>query len=906
MPQGLLKIIRKAAPVGCLALALAYSGLHGQDTWYSAYELALEKIAAGHWEEAIAPLELAVRLKPVPELNARTYGVWHRDYLPYFQLGLVYYNLGDNEKALENFKRSLAEGAIYNSPEQLELLRSYTNAIEGKTPSSVQQRQINQKIESEFKNGLELEGRGEMQEALLKFESVLTFDPQHKDAAEHIRRIKAEIEHRESEIRRRAEIADRLAHGKSLLEAQSYLEALTNFQKALALDPDNAEAQASIIKVEALLERQAREKERRRQRIGNLLARGSRLFHGSELEAAKACFDSVLVLEPGNSEALIASRRAGRLIEERTRADIRASMLEEAARLMEHDSLITARDLLIGARQLGQSRDADSLYELLENSLAESERRRRMRDLPQVLLNLPADSAVRFTKPTASLSGTAADDDGILRIAITLNGRERDVFLFAGNGPAPGSQSFEENLDLAEGANRIELAVYDGEQNIAAISREVFYWPPFWKTPLFAGLCSGLLLLGGGGYYYYRRNAIHILLNRLRRRPFELIAPNPFIVGNPIRSREMFFGREDDFRYVKNKVDNEKYGSLIILFGERRAGKTSVLYQIVGGRLGTNYLPVFIDMQAMAVNDDSEFLGRLAEITSEALRPQQIDFELSVFEDHSKNPYPLFEKFIDKVLAAAGEQKLLLLVDEYELIEDKVEEGKIKKDIFLFLSGLVEHKAGLFLIFAGNHRLQDRKKSYWEPLLQRCDYRNISYLTPNDTRRLIQEPVRGKVFYLGSSIRTIMRLTAGQPFYTQLICRNIVEMLNEEKRNSIFDEDFSAIIREINDNPPPQMIYFWAGLGAQEKSILSALAECCRSQNYFTGQEDIAAVMKKYSLSLSADQIKKVCENMVGREILESDSKEEYRFRMDLFRLWIREEHNLFKVSQEIERQLAV
>jgi hypothetical protein len=28
---------------------------------------------------------------------------------------------------------------------------------------------------------------------------------------------------------------------------------------------------------------------------------------------------------------------------------------------------------------------------------------------------------------------------------------------------------------------------------------------------------------------------------------------NPYIVGNPICSREMFFGREDDFQYVVRK-----------------------------------------------------------------------------------------------------------------------------------------------------------------------------------------------------------------------------------------------------------------------------------------------------------------------------------------------------------------
>jgi len=368
----------------------------------------------------------------------------------------------------------------------------------------------------------------------------------------------------------------------------------------------------------------------------------------------------------------------------------------------------------------------------------------------------------------------------------------------------------------------------------------------------------------------------------------------------------MFFGREDDFSFVKSKVDNEQYGSLIVLFGERRAGKTSLLYQILGGRLGSNYVPVFIDMQAMAVNNDNEYLGRMAEITVEAVRTDKLKFDIIIFEDKSRNPYTLFDKFIGKVLKSIGEAKLLLLFDEYELIEDKVEDKKLSKDIFLFLSGLVEHKPGLFLIFTGTHLLQEREKQYWHPLLHRCEYRNISYLTENDTRRLITEPVKDKVFYLGSSVNDIMRLTAGQPFYTQLICRNIVEMLNDQKRNYFYEEDIPVIVREILDNPPPQMIYFWAGLSTEEKAILSVTADLSKNRDTFTSLKDISDSIEKNALPVTLAQIKKACETMVGREVLEANSKQVYRFRMDLFRVWIREEHNLYKVSREIEQIISI
>ncbi|HUU28219.1 MAG TPA: tetratricopeptide repeat protein [archaeon] len=896
------KTLRRLSYGLVFCLLVSVTPLPGQDTWYAAYERALENISVGRWEEAVADLERAVSLKPDPELNARTYGVWRRNYLPYYQLGLAHYNLGNYETASDYFNRSLAAGEIKNSPETLQLLRGYQKAIAEKMGTS--QRELEEKIATEMEKGLELEREGNFQEALAKFEAVLTLDPEHKEAAEHLEIIKKEQEKQDNLARQKQAVDMTLAQGISHLEAGDLAEALACFEEVLKLEPTQPKALTLRKQVKDRLDRLAKEENLKQQRINELLREGIQLFESELWDEALIRFDQVLRIDPTNSEALKYRKNIAALIDEIQRRKEQKSLLDEASRLILHDSLISARDKLLQVKQLGSSYKADSLLALLENRFTENERLRKIRGLPQLVLNLPADSTLRLRRQRTVLSGTAINDDGIKRISMILNGQERDVFLSPVDS-LPVRASFEETLVLSKGLNRIELLVFDREQQILSVSRSVFYRPPFWRDPIFMTILMLILVLSGGAFLYYKRNIAHMLLTRFRRRPFEIIVPNPFIVGNPIRSREMFFGREDDFRFVKNKVDNEKYGSLIVLFGERRAGKTSVLYQILGGRLGPNYMPVFIDMQAMAINNDNEFLERIAELTAEAVRRYNIDFKISGFENRSKNPYTLFDKFIDKVLVAIGQSKLLFLIDEYELIEDKVAEGKIKKDIFLFLSGLVEHKAGLFFIFAGNHRLQDRDKSYWQSLLQRCDYRNISYLTPNDTRRLIHEPVWGKVFYLGSSVRSIMTLTAGQPFYTQLICRNIVEMLNTEKRNYFYEEDISAVVREIIDNPPPQMIYFWAGLTPPEKVTLSIIAELSKNVNQFQNLKEIVGGLNKSSLSVSTAAIKKACENMLRREILEQNTKDAYRFRMDLFRLWIREEHNLYKVSREIEHQFA-
>ncbi|MBW7995403.1 MAG: hypothetical protein FVQ81_02295 [Candidatus Glassbacteria bacterium] len=875
-------------------------GLRAQSTWYSAYETALEDIAAGRWEQSVEHLRQALEIKPDPELNARTYGVWRRDYLPFYHLGLSFFNMGEYKLSTEHFDRSLAAGMVERQPELLKQLSSYRQAALDRTAGAGPDREMARRIEEEFNRGLQLERQGSLDEALVKFESVLTLDPGNALATEHMLEIREKIAAHDSLLAREQLIAELMDSGYGHLEGGRDEEALEYFRRVVRFDPANPRALALSDSLGSIIAGIAEQRQRLDMLVRQLIEQGRSALAGGALEQAHRQFSRASSLDPENRSAARLTARTDSLLNSRRDSQRQELLLAEAIRLIEHDSLLAARDSLASARLLGPDSRADSLYAAIEQRIAE---RFLLRDIPQLLVSGRADSVIRLRSEVYDVSGSAFDDDGIVRIVIEINGEVSDLFRHSGGGQAPVRRTFERQIELAAGVNHLKLTVFDGHGKSFAASRTLVYSPPFWKLPLFLYLVALTVLLTAAGYYYFKRNTFHLLYNKLRRRPFVLISPNPYIVGNPIRSREMFFGREDDFRFVKNKVDNEKYGSLIVLFGERRAGKTSVLYQILGGRLGPRFVPVFLDMQAMAINNDSEFLGRVAEITADRIGARLANVDLSAFDDPSRNPYPLFEKFIDRTLEALGEDHLLFLVDEYELIEDKVAENKIRKEIFHFLSGLVEHKPGLFLIFAGNHRLQESRHSFWEPLLQRCDYRNISYLTPNDTRRLIQEPVRGKVFFIGTTVRDIMRLTAGQPFYTQLFCRSMVELLNAERRNFFYEEDISVVVREIIDNPPPQLIYFWAGMDPVEKLVLSTVAEVSRHAGSFPDPGEMLSAMKKYSASLPEDELKKICELMSVREILERGPKESYRFRMDLYRLWIREEHHLYSVAREFDRE---
>jgi len=249
-----------------------------------------------------------------------------------------------------------------------------------------------------------------------------------------------------------------------------------------------------------------------------------------------------------------------------------------------------------------------------------------------------------------------------------------------------------------------------------------------------------------------------------------------------------------------------------------------------------------------------------------------------------------------------GEHTLLFLIDEYELLETKVEDGVLASESITLFSALLERHSRIAFVFTGSRHLERRKASFWEVLLSKSIARHISFLSENDTHRLVYEPVKGLVNYARNVSEAIYRLTAGQPFYAQVVCQNLIDRLNVEERNTAGESDIAAVAREIEDNPLPQMIYFWNSFTKEQQWGLSMLAELQENPNQSIQIIDILRAVKEYELpiSLSEADWRGALEGLCRRDIVERVSDQgEYRFKIDLFRPWIRHQHSIWEAQTE-------
>ncbi len=378
---------------------------------------------------------------------------------------------------------------------------------------------------------------------------------------------------------------------------------------------------------------------------------------------------------------------------------------------------------------------------------------------------------------------------------------------------------------------------------------------------------------------------------------------NPYIVGNPIRDPGMFFGREDDFSYVKRKFAGGKEGGIIVLCGARRSGKTSILFQILGGRLGDDFLPVLTDMQSMMINNDQDFLTKVGREIVTAVDHPDITLE-STQPKWDDNPFGAFENLVLKINRSVSGKKLILMFDEYELFETHIDSGIISTHILHLLANLVEHKK-VFIVMTGSDNLEARDKPYWDVFLSKALHRRISFLSHGDTRRLVLRPVEGRVHYGDDIPDSVFNLTAGQPFYTQVLCQSLVDYLNEKGRNNVESTDVTQVVDEIIENPLPQMIFSWNALEDLEKLSLSVIAELRKERPGPASAKDIMGYAKRENIGYRIDvnELSKCLENLFHHDVLIKDGGgDTYRFKMDMWRLWVTRMHSIWQVIDEMER----
>jgi len=90
---------------------------------------------------------------------------------------------------------------------------------------------------------------------------------------------------------------------------------------------------------------------------------------------------------------------------------------------------------------------------------------------------------------------------------------------------------------------------------------------------------------------------------------------------------------------------------------------------------------------------------------------------------------------LEKILAP--DQWLVLMIDEFEKIEEKIDAAVMPVDVFDSLRHIIQHREKVIILLSGHHTLQERMKQYWNPLMETAVNVKLSYLSREEARHLI-------------------------------------------------------------------------------------------------------------------------------------------------------------------------
>ncbi len=385
--------------------------------------------------------------------------------------------------------------------------------------------------------------------------------------------------------------------------------------------------------------------------------------------------------------------------------------------------------------------------------------------------------------------------------------------------------------------------------------------------------------------------------------------PNPYVVGTPLQTgSSLFFGRADVFNFIQENLAAAHQNNLVLI-GQRRTGKTSLLKQLPA-QLGDSYMPIYLDGQSLALDPGlPNFFYSLATEIAFALEDRGLPVPAPELASFADSPTHTFErKFLAQVYEVLNGKHLLLLLDEFEELENAVRRGNIDTSVFSFLRHLMQHATQLSVIFCGTHRMEELAADYWSVLFNISLYKHIAFLGQAETLRLIQEPVASYgMKYDDLALDKMWRVTAGHPYFLQLLCHSLVNRHNKSQRNYLTIADVNDALEEILATGEAHFVYLWTESTHIERLVLTALSRLMPLTGHTTVVQ-VTDYLSERGINLERRLVADALHHLALRDILRTQGNEParellategYAWQLGLLGLWVEKYKSLSRVVDE-------
>jgi ligand-binding sensor domain-containing protein len=364
----------------------------------------------------------------------------------------------------------------------------------------------------------------------------------------------------------------------------------------------------------------------------------------------------------------------------------------------------------------------------------------------------------------------------------------------------------------AVGAYTLEYRVRDQSLNYSPVSsmRLVAASAPEYMHAPFLGkvesrifqllVLFGFLAVFGFGY-------VSIEIVQHRRRVGDAVARgfNPYISGEPVRRDDMFFGRHELLQRIVSTLHNNS----IMIHGERRIGKTTLLYQLANTLRQLDdpeywFVALYVDLEG--TTEDAFFHLLMDEIAQNVRALETLSEAQHQMLDALSHASTLATAYTDRAFSRDLRQiiqvldtysaehkfgrqvRLILLMDEMDTLSqyNHLIQQQLRR---IFMR---EFAASVGAVVAGIEISKDweRVESPWFNLFNEIP---MTPFTRHEAIQLLVEPVRGYYIFEPDTIDFILQKSEGRPHRIQQYAMEAVnEMLRHKRRRIMMDDVLTA------------------------------------------------------------------------------------------------------------------
>jgi len=380
---------------------------------------------------------------------------------------------------------------------------------------------------------------------------------------------------------------------------------------------------------------------------------------------------------------------------------------------------------------------------------------------------------------------------------------------------------------------------------------------------------------------------------------------SPLAEGGAVTDKSMFYGREEYINNIVNSLTTSNSKSIIV-YGQKRSGKTSVLYHLKKSlEEKENAFCISFSMGEIVENLSSTTLyDKILEKIDEELENLESDgYEVPNFKKPSiseleKYPANIFNESLKefnkslKKLNSWKNKKLVILIDEFTYVYTSIEKGELNSNFMKSWKAFIE-KEYFSAVLIGQDVAPKFKQKFPNEFGVTEDKR-LTYLSEIDAKKLIEEPIwnkdRDSSRYIGKAVDRIIDYTACSPYYLQMFCARVVDYMNRNKAISVTESDIEEIANTFIDGTESLSEdkfdnLFTAGDADLEafdlKDVENVLIQIAKKTDIGTcSRDDI------HLENIDEKRIDKILEDLKTREVIQQKNSF-YQIKVGLFEKWL-------------------